>query len=173
MKPATLGWSVAGVAAALLIYSVTWGLVHAAQKAPKDLAGQPAPDLSIRSLTDGREIRLADQRGRPVVLNFWASWCVPCRQEAPVLNTAARQLDGRVLFLGADIKDSEQPARAYLAEFQVPYLAGPITRGGERDYGVTAPPETYFIDRQGTIVARVTGAIDARRLQLYLSLIET
>jgi cytochrome c biogenesis protein CcmG/thiol:disulfide interchange protein DsbE len=151
----------------------TWGLVHAAQEAPRDIAGQTAPDLTIRSLQDGREIRLADQRAKPVVLNFWASWCVPCRQEAPVLNAAARQYDGRVLFVGADIKDSEQPARAYLAELHVPYPAGPITGGSERDYRVTAPPETFFIDRQGTIAARITGAVDARRLQIYMGLIGT
>jgi cytochrome c biogenesis protein CcmG/thiol:disulfide interchange protein DsbE len=171
MKPATMGWALGGVAAVLLISSMTWGLVHATQKAPRDIVGQPAPDLTIYSLQDGREIRLAGQRGKPVVLNFWASWCVPCRQEAPVLNAAAHQYQGRVLFLGADIKDSEQPGRAYLAELQVPYPAGPITRGSERDYGVTAPPETYFIDRYGTIAARITGAVDARRLQLYLGLI--
>src|SRR5258707_12054353 len=99
MKPATMGWALGGVAAVLLISAMTWGLVHAAQKAPRDIGGQPAPDLTIRSLRDGREIRLAGQRGTPVVLNFWASWCVPCRQEAPVLNAAAHQNDGRVLFL--------------------------------------------------------------------------
>jgi cytochrome c biogenesis protein CcmG/thiol:disulfide interchange protein DsbE len=173
MKPSTVGWTLGGVAAVVLISSMTWGLVHAAQRAPRDIAGQPAPELTIRSLQDGREIRLADQHGKPVVLNFWASWCVPCRQEAPVLNAASRQYQGRVLFLGADIKDSGQPARAYLAELQVAYPAGPITHGSERDYGVTAPPETYFIDRQGVIAARVTGAIDAKRLQLYLGLIAT
>ncbi len=173
MKPATLGWALGGVAAVVLISSMTWGLVHAAQKAPRDIAGQPAPNLTIPSLPNGREIRLVGQRGTPLVLNFWASWCVPCRQEAPVLNAASRQYDGRVLFLGADIQDSEQPAREYLAEFQVPYPAGPITHGSARDYGVTAPPETYFIDRQGTIAARVTGAVDAKRLQLYLGLITT
>ena len=170
MKPATMGWALGAVAAALVISSMTWGLVRATQKAPHDVAGQPAPDLAIRSLQDGREIRLADQRGTPLVLNFWASWCVSCREEAPVLNAAARQYEGRVLFLGADIKDGDRPARAYMAELQVPYVAGPIARGNEHDYGVTAPPETYFIDRQARIVARVTGAIDARRLQLYLGL---
>ena len=173
MKPATLGWTLGGVAAVLVISSMTWGLVHASRTAPRDVAGQPAPDLTIRSLQDGREIRVADHRGTPVVLNFWASWCVPCRQEAPVLDAAARQYEGRVLFLGADIKDSEQPARAYLTELQVPYPAGPITHGSEHAYGVTAPPETYFIDRQGVIAARIIGAVDAKRLQLYLGLVET
>src|SRR5258708_31987313 len=100
MKPATLGGGVGGVAAVVLISSMAWGLVHAAQRGPRDVAGQPAPDLTIRSLQNGREIRLVGQRGTPLVLNFWASWCVPCRREAPVLNAAAHQYDGRVLFLG-------------------------------------------------------------------------
>ena len=166
--PAKLGWAMGGAAGVLLLSALTWGLVHAAQRAPADPAGQTAPDLTIHSLRDGREIRLADLRGRPIVLNFWASWCVPCRQEAPVLNEAARRYDGKVVFLGADIKDSEQPARAYLAELQVPYPAGPIMRGSERDFGVTAPPETFFIDRQGTIVARIIGVVDAKRLDFYI-----
>jgi len=106
------------------------------------------------------------------VLNFWASWCVPCRQEAPVLNAAARRYDGRVQFLGADIKDSDQAARAYLSELGVPYLAGPISQGSEKDFGVSAPPETFFIDRQGSIVARITGPVDAKRLDVYLGLLQ-
>lgn len=170
--PTKLGWAMGGAAAVLLLSALTWGLVHAAQRAPADPAGQTAPDLTIHSLQDGREIRLADLRGRPIVLNFWASWCVPCRQEAPVLNEAARRYDGKVVFLGADIKDTEQPARAYLAELQVPYPAGPILRGSERDYAVTAPPETFFIDRRGTIVARILGAVDAKRLDLYMGLLQ-
>ena len=171
MRPTRLGWAIAGVAVLLLLTSLTWGLVHAAQRAPIDRVGQAAPSLTIRSLQDGREIRLASLRGTPVVLNFWASWCVPCRQEAPVLNAAARSYDGRVQFLGADIKDSDQAARAYLSELAVPYLAGPITRGSEKDYGVSAPPETFFIDRQGSIVARITGPVDAKRLDVYLGLL--
>lgn len=89
-----------------------------------------------------------------------------------MLNEAARRYDGKVVFLGADIKDTEQPARAYLAELQVPYPAGPILRGSERDYAVTAPPETFFIDRRGTIVARILGAVDAKRLDLYMGLLQ-
>jgi cytochrome c biogenesis protein CcmG/thiol:disulfide interchange protein DsbE len=160
-----------GTAALLLVGALTWGLVHATQRAPADLGGQTAPDLTIRSLQDGREIHLAGLRGRPVVLNFWASWCVPCRQEAPALNEAARRYEGRVAFLGAAVDDSEQAASAYLAELQVPYPTGPIVRGSKRDYGVTAQPETFFIDRQGVVVARVLGAIDARRLELYIGLL--
>jgi len=153
------------------VSALTWGLVHATQRAPVDLGGQAAPDLNIRSLPDGRETRLADLRGRPVVLNFWASWCVPGRQEAPVLNDASRRYDGRVMFLGADIKDSNQPARAYLAELRVPYAAGPVVHGSEHQYGVTAPPETFFIDRHGVIAAHVLGPVDAKRLELYIELL--
>ncbi len=172
MRPARLGLAIGGVAALMLISSLTWGLVSAAQRAPINLVGQAAPALTLRSLQDGREIRVANLRGTPVVLNFWASWCVPCRQEAPVLNAAARRYDGRVQFLGADIKDNDQAARAYLTELAVPYPAGPITRGSEKDFGVNAPPDTFFIDRQGSIVSRITGPVDARRLNAFLGLVQ-
>ncbi len=171
MTPARLGWAIGGAVALVIISALAWGLGHAAQRAPADVLGRPAPDLTIRSLQDGRQVRLSDLHGRPVVLNFWASWCVPCRQEAPALNEAARRYDGRILFLGADIEDSEQPARAYLGELQVAYPAGPIVRGSERDYGVTAPPETFFIDRQGVVAARILGAVDAKRLEVYIGLV--
>lgn len=161
----------AGVAA-LLFAALGWGLLHAARAAPRSLEGQVAPDVTIRALDDGREIGISDLRGTPVVLNFWASWCVPCRKEAPILNAAARAYSGRIQFIGADIQDSDAPARSYQAEIQSPYPVGPITHGSYRDYGVTAPPETFFIDRQGRVVVKVLGAIDQRRMDIDMSLLK-
>jgi cytochrome c biogenesis protein CcmG, thiol:disulfide interchange protein DsbE len=172
MRPVRLSWALGGGAALVLMASLGWGLVHAAKPAPRTLVGQAAPDLAIQPLLDGPEVRLANLRGKPVVLNFWASWCVPCRTEAPVLNAAAHRYQGRVQFLGADIQDSDQPRRAFLTQYQVQYPAGPIVRGSYHDFGVTAPPETYFIDRQGVVVLRVTGEVDASGLRTYLGLLQ-
>ena len=107
-------------------------------------------------------------RGKPVVLNFWASWCAPCKQEAPVLADAARSATG-VSFLGAAIQDADSPARAFQQEFQAPYPTGLVTDGGYLRYGVTGPPETYFIDSAGIVRYRYAGPLDAATLRLYLA----
>ena len=157
-------------AAGLLLVSLWWGLVHASNMAPPNLLGQGAPEITVAAL-DGRQLALSDFRGTPMVVNFWASWCVPCRQEAPVLNAAARDYESRVQFLGVDIQDTDSGARAYQAEFMSPYPVGPAIRGSYRDWSVTAPPETFFVDRQGVVVSKIVGPVDASRLKLYIGLL--
>ena len=111
MRLGTLGWTMGLGATALLLAGLGWGLNHAATQAPKTLVGQVAPDLTIQRL-EGGELKLSSLGGSPLVVNFWASWCAPCRQEAPVLNAAAVEYSGRVKFVGLDIQDSDQGARA-------------------------------------------------------------
>jgi cytochrome c biogenesis protein CcmG, thiol:disulfide interchange protein DsbE len=119
-----------------------------------------------RALADGR-LALAELRGRPVVVNFWASWCPPCRTEAPRLERAWRayRRDGPV-FVGLNMQDVTDDARAFVEEFDVSY---PNVRDGSdavaRDWGVTGLPETFFVDRRGRVVGRMIGAIDSRRLR--------
>ena len=123
-------------------------------RVPGSLEGRPAPQFTL-SLFDGGEISLSDLRGQVVVVNFWASWCPPCRAEAPLLEEAWRSYRDRgVVFLGVDYVDTEAEARAYLREFGVTYPNGP-DRGSRiaRAFGITGIPDTFFIDRQG-IVAR-------------------
>jgi cytochrome c biogenesis protein CcmG/thiol:disulfide interchange protein DsbE len=159
--------------AVLVLTGLAWGMVHARQQTPADLVGRVAPALAIRSIQDGREIRLADLRGRPVALNFWASWCSHCWREAPVLNDSSRRYQGRVLFIGANIWDSEEPAGAFLAQLKVPYSAGPILSGSENDYRLTGVPETFFIDREGVIVGHVVGDLEARQLDVFIGLLRS
>ena len=134
--------------------------------APSSLTGHPAPELTVQAF-DGRTISVSALRGRPLVLNFWASWCVPCRQEAPVLAEAARAHAG-VQFLGAGIQDSEGPARAFQRQYPAPYPVGLVTDGSYLHYGVTGPPETYFIDSAGIVRYRYLGPLDAPTLLAYL-----
>jgi cytochrome c biogenesis protein CcmG, thiol:disulfide interchange protein DsbE len=168
MRVATLGWAMGLSATVTLLAALGWGLSHPANKPPKSIVGQRAPDLTIQALQGG-EVKLSSFRGTPLVVNFWASWCVPCRQEAPVLNSGAREHAGRVQFLGVDIQDTDQAARAYQADVQSPYPVGLAVRGSYRDWGVTAPPETFFLDRRGVVISTIVGPVDAKRLEIYLS----
>jgi cytochrome c biogenesis protein CcmG, thiol:disulfide interchange protein DsbE len=118
-----------------------------------------------QAAADG-ELSLSELRGRPVVLNFWASWCPPCRAEAPRLEQrwrAARRQG--VLFLGLDMQDLPDDARDFIREFQLsyPHVRDP---GDDvaRDWGVTGLPETFFISAHGRVVAHVIGAVSARQL---------
>ena len=127
-------------------------------------AAQPtsgaAPDftLTVYAGYDGglgkQQVRLSDLRGQVVFINFWASWCVPCRDEQPVLERAWKQYRNKgVVFLGVDYVDTEPAALEYLAEFDVTYPNGPDlgTRISPK-YRIQGVPESFLIDRQGNIV---------------------
>ena len=130
--------------------------------------GDPGPALAPRlrpALQDGR-LSLRELRGTPVVLNFWASWCDPCRTETPLLQRTWLQARGRgVLFLGLDMQDITDDARAFLRDFGVSY---PVVRdrGNEvaKRWGVTGLPETFFVSADGRVVRHVVGEVSAAQL---------
>lgn len=99
-------------------------------------------------------------RGQLVVVNFWASWCTPCKAEAPLLRAAANRYQGKLLFLGIDSQDGSGPARAFLRHFKTNY---PSLRDGPGDtfnaYGLTGFPETFYLDRAGRVVAHDAGPV--------------
>lgn len=168
MKLSLLGLGAGGLAAALFLTALGWGLAHPVRAPAASLAGKSAPALTISSI-DGRRVSIADFLGTPVVVNFWASWCVPCRQEAPVLNAAATKYAGRVQLVGVDIQDSDAAARAYQAEIQSPYPVGPAVAGSYLQWGVSALPETLFINRLGIVISRFIGPLSQQVLEVYLS----
>jgi cytochrome c biogenesis protein CcmG/thiol:disulfide interchange protein DsbE len=129
------------------------------------------PELAAAA-GDGK-LDLRELRGHPVVLNFWASWCIPCREEAPILHAAAARHRGQVVFVGVDVKDLTDDALAFARKYQVNYVSA---RDGSGDktwsrYGLTGVPETYFIDASGRIVAHIPGAVSARTLEEGLATI--
>ena len=165
----------AGVAALLVsgfVALMAWGLLN---RAPvTGLSGvtriqKPAPEFTL-PLLGGGELSLSELRGRPLVINFWASWCLPCREEALVLERTWRAYRDRdAVFIGVDIQDSEVAARAHLREFDVTYPNG-LDRDGTItvDYGVIGLPVTFFVNRERTVERRWVGAIDEARLLLWL-----
>lgn len=165
-----VAWAAAGLAAMALLAALGWGLVHPAGKQTEAVLGRPAPDIVVQN-EDGGRVRLAAFRGRPVVLNFWASWCTPCRQEEGPLKASAKRWMGTVAFLGVDIQDSPASAREYLAQAQYPYPVGEPVSGVPAAYGVKAPPETFFIDARGTVAARFVGPLDGGLIDRYLQLV--
>lgn len=119
-----------------------------------------APPLSATTLA-GSRFTLAEQRGHPVVLDFWASWCGPCRKQQPELNTLSRRYAPLgVTFMGVDLRDDTASGRAYINDFQVPYSSIEDASGDiSGQFDVPAPPVTLVIDAQGHIVLRRLGGI--------------
>jgi cytochrome c biogenesis protein CcmG/thiol:disulfide interchange protein DsbE len=127
-------------------------------------AGTWPPTLR-HSLADER-LSPGELRGYPVVMNFWASWCGPCKAEAPRLNASAKAYAGKVVFLGIDVQDFESDALRFLERYEVNYVS--VRDGGDSTYGaygLTGLPETYFLDRQGRVVAHSVGEISAVELE--------
>ena len=151
----TLAIAAVGMLAGLLL----WKLTH--QPAPPRV-GQRAPAFSLQRLNGSGTISLASRRGKVVVLNFWASWCAPCKREAPALEQLWRDYRSQgVVVLGIDYHDQSSDARLFLAAHGVTYP----TLGGASDsmiasYGVPGPPTTYVLNRQGRIVGgAILGAV--------------
>lgn len=119
--------------------------------------GDAIPNFSMALFSgyefDGKsEINFADFSGKVVVLNFWASWCKPCEQEASELEEAYQYYEGDVIFLGVDYVDTEPEAMTYLKKFQITYPNGPdMGTKISQMFRITGVPETYFIDQQGVL----------------------
>ena len=137
---------------------------------------QPAPDVTLPVLqTDAAlaagvtALSLADLQGRVVIVNFWASWCGPCRIEQPDLNQVHDLLpDAEVVLVGVNIEDTEANALAHLAEFDVAYLSlfDPVNELAGRFSGIGARtiPTTIFLDPEGRVAARLLGLTDMREI---------
>ncbi|MDX1643699.1 MAG: redoxin domain-containing protein [Thermoanaerobaculia bacterium] len=124
------------------------------------LVGKPAPEFSLVDL-DGRPVALDDLLGRPVVINFWATWCQTCIVEHPILLQAARSYEGRAHFVGIVYQDEPEPIRRFVERRGAwgPSLLDPSSRVAIA-YGVYGAPETFILDSEGRVVRKVTGMVD-------------
>ena len=136
-------------------------LILALFKPPqKALCDGPAPDLTLtlfdeyRGGLPGETVKLSDLRGKGVVLNFWASWCKPCEEEAADLEAAWRKYkDQGIVFVGVDYLDQDPSAKRYLEKFAITFANGPdLASKISKRYTIRGVPETFFIDAEGNIV---------------------
>lgn len=130
-------------------------------------AGSPGDQIPTFDLARFQESLTGS--GRPTVVNVWASWCIPCRSETPLLVEAHRTFSNRIDFVGIDVQDDQKSAVAFLAEFDVPYpnLFDPQATI-RTAFGGRGVPITYFIASDGTIVKTHIGVIDEQQLALQL-----
>ena len=153
---------------ALFVYALTL---------EKDLAsplvGRPAPAFAIPrydpasgvGIPGGASIDLAALEGRVVVLNFWASWCLSCRDEAAVLEAAWRRHGPEVAFVGVAVADDDGPARAFIERYGKTYGLGPDVDGAiALDYGLFGVPETFFIGPDGRVLSKHVGPVSPDEL---------
>ena len=146
----------------LLVWKVAKGTGNDVTGALEKGGTPAAPAFSLERLDGSGELALESLRGQAVVLNFWASWCAPCRDEMPLLEAGWKRWQGRdVAFVGIDVRDLRSDARGFLERFGVTY---PNVYDGKGSmvgrYGVTGYPETYFIDARGRVVYRIAGPVD-------------
>jgi cytochrome c biogenesis protein CcmG/thiol:disulfide interchange protein DsbE len=125
-----------------------------------------APNFTLSRLDRSGRLELAALRGRAVVLNFWASWCYPCNQEAPVLEEASHGWAGKATVVGVDVRDAISDARKFMREHEISY---PVVHDNRDSmwskYGLTGLPETFFVDRRGRVVGHVAGEISTSQLR--------
>src|SRR5215212_1568402 len=128
-----------------------------ARNASSNVSAEPAPDVELKT-TDGKPLKLSDLRGQVVLLNFWATWCVPCRSEIPSLNDMQRDLSGRGFkVLGVSTSDSAELVREYQKDVKQEYTVALGDDGVANKYSVGVLPTTFIIDRQGRIRHKVIG----------------
>lgn len=135
---------------------------------PAPVVGAPAPDFSLKTV-DGESIRLSELRGKVVAVNFWATWCAPCRLEMPDLQARAEQFPDRLVVLGVNFAETAEEVAAFREEVGVdfPLLLDPEA-DVQRLYRVLGYPTTFFVDEQGTIRFQHIGLMSGGQLDEYL-----
>lgn len=154
---------------AALVTVLHAGLGNDPQHIDSPLVGNPAPSFALRTVGSGETLDIAQFRGKPVVVNFWATWCRPCWDEHPTLTAASRAAEGKVQFVGVVFQDEESKIESFLRQRGWGYPTVVDERGRTAiAYGVGGVPETFFLDARGTIVAKHDGPISAEQLDHYI-----
>jgi cytochrome c biogenesis protein CcmG/thiol:disulfide interchange protein DsbE len=160
-KPSRKNWGVVIAIAVVtaLLGLLAWGLI---QSGRGQVDSGVAPDFTLADFDD-KEITLSELRGQVVIINFWASWCPPCREEAAYLEQTWRKYkDQGVVFIGVDYVDTKKAALAYMAEFDLTYFNGPDlgTRIAQA-YNIKGVPETFYVDKNGILRGMHVGPLSS------------
>lgn len=162
-------WTVfAGIAAVVGLLGYGFTLDPRLIKSP--LMNKPAPGFAVQRLGGGEPLSLASLKGKPVLLNFWASWCVACRDEAHILQAAHlryEKAEGKLRVVGIAIQDTEEKAMAFARKFGKTYFLGMDNEAGDISisYGLYGVPETFFIDARGIIQYKHVGAVSTELVE--------
>ncbi|HYO74851.1 MAG TPA: redoxin domain-containing protein [Thermoanaerobaculia bacterium] len=154
------------IISAVLVGILFLGLGKNPNEIRSPLIGKAAPSFALREVGTGRTIDLAALKGKPVVLNFWATWCAPCWDEHPILVANARMLQPNVQFLGVVFQDEEKKILGFLEQRGSSYPTVVDDKGKTAiAYGIGGVPETFFLDANGVIAAKHNGPMSADILQ--------
>jgi cytochrome c biogenesis protein CcmG/thiol:disulfide interchange protein DsbE len=158
------------VITAALLGVLYFGLGKDPQHIDSPLIGRLAPSFALKAVGSGETIDLARYRGKPVVLNFWATWCRPCWEEHPTLTATAKSVGDQVQFVGVVFQDDESKIVDFLRERGWAYPTLVDEKGKTAiAYGVGGVPETFFLDRKGNIVAKFEGPMSPQDLEVNLA----
>ncbi|HYG57169.1 MAG TPA: TlpA disulfide reductase family protein [Symbiobacteriaceae bacterium] len=138
---------------------------------PRPVKGAPAPEIIAKDVKTGEVIRLSDLKGQVVMVNFWATWCPPCRAEMPDMEQLYRETQGkvRILAVGGDGKESAQQLAAFAEEMGLTFPVVHDFGSAARSYRILGLPTTYFIDQNGIIRERMQGAMDLEIMRELLA----
>lgn len=160
---------VGSVLTAALLFILFAGLGKDPSAIDSPLVGKSAPPFALKAVGTGQTIDLTQHRGKPLVLNFWATWCRPCWDEHPTLTESAQAMGNRVQFIGVVFQDDEKKILDFLRQRGSAYPTVVDDRGKTAiAYGIGGVPETFFLDAQGTIVAKHSGPLSPELLQTYV-----
>lgn len=152
------------------IILLTIGLKRDPRAIKSPLIGKPAPQFALRDVSTGTPIDLAALRGKPVVVNFWATWCIPCFEEHQILRMAAANAGSNVQFLGVIYNDEPPKILQFLSENGSSYPTLVDDQGKTAiAYGIYGVPETFFISPEGVIAAKHEGPLDPNALANYIA----
>jgi cytochrome c biogenesis protein CcmG, thiol:disulfide interchange protein DsbE len=167
---------VVAIVASVILIGAIIAIDATADRTPPAAAPRPAPAFTLPSLRDpGQQVSLAAYHGQPLIVNFFASWCSPCKKETPLLAGFYRASRGKVVIIGVDADDSAPDARSFLTAYGVAYPVGfETTPAVANAYGVSGPgiPETFFLDGRHRIVKRILGGVTMKELTAGVALMD-